>query len=46
MDSKKIVKSILNVKTNLPFSDKIEDPSVIESTENIKLIFNSTHAPD
>jgi hypothetical protein len=40
MDSKKIVKSILNVKTNLPFSDKIEDPSVIESTENIKLIFN------
>ena len=40
MDSKKIVKSILNVKTNLPFSDKIEDLSVIESTENIKLIFN------
>ncbi len=40
MDSKKIVKSILNVKTNLPLSDKIEDLSIIESTENIKLIFS------
>ena len=40
MDSKKTVKSFLNVKTNIPFSDKVEDPSVIDSTECIELIFS------
>ncbi len=39
MDSKKTVKS-LNVETNISFSDKVENPSVIDSTERIKLVFN------
>ncbi|MBI5679790.1 MAG: metallophosphoesterase [Methanobacterium sp.] len=39
MNSKKTVKS-LNVKTNILFSDKVEDPSVIDSAERIELIFS------
>lgn len=39
LDSKKTVKS-LNVKINIPFSDKIEDPSVINSKEYINVIFS------
>ncbi len=40
MDSKKIVRSFLSVKTNIPFSDKREDPSVIDPTGCIKIIFS------
>jgi UDP-2,3-diacylglucosamine pyrophosphatase LpxH len=40
LDSKKIVKSELNVKTNIPSSDKIEDPSVIDSTGSIDIVFS------
>jgi UDP-2,3-diacylglucosamine pyrophosphatase LpxH len=40
LDSKKIVKSFLNVETSIPFSDKVEDPSVIDSAECIELIFS------
>ncbi|PKL66584.1 MAG: metallophosphoesterase [Methanobacteriales archaeon HGW-Methanobacteriales-1] len=40
MDSKKTVKSFLNVKTSIPFSDKVEDPSVIDPAERIELIFS------
>lgn len=39
LDSKKTVKS-LNVKTNIPSSYKVEDPSVIDSAERIELIFS------
>jgi UDP-2,3-diacylglucosamine pyrophosphatase LpxH len=39
LDSKKTVKT-LNVKTNIPTSDKVENPSVIDSTERIELVFN------
>lgn len=39
MDSKKTVKS-LNVKINIPFSDKIEDPSVIDPEGSINLEFS------
>jgi len=39
LDSKKTVKS-LNVKINFPFSDKIVDPSVIDSTGRIKIVFS------
>ena len=28
------------LKTNIPFSDKVENPSVIDSTERIKLVFS------
>jgi len=34
-----MVKS-LNVEMNIPFSDKVENPSVIDSTERIKLVFS------
>jgi hypothetical protein len=40
VDSKKIVKSSLNVKTEIPFSDNLEDPSVIDPTERINLVFS------
>ncbi|MDP1551557.1 MAG: Ig-like domain-containing protein, partial [Methanobacteriaceae archaeon] len=40
MDSKKTVKSFLNVKTSIPFSDKVEDPSVIDSADRIKIVFS------
>ena len=40
MDSKKVVKSLLNVKTDIPFSDKREDPSVIDPTGHIKIVFS------
>ena len=40
LDSKKNVKSLLNVKTDISFSDKMKDPSVIDSTRQIKLVFN------
>ena len=40
MDSKKNVKLFLNVKISIPFSDKVEDPSVIDSAERIELIFS------
>lgn len=39
MDSKKTVKS-LNVETNILFSDKVENPSVIDSAEHVELIFS------
>ncbi|MGZ7067554.1 MAG: metallophosphoesterase, partial [Methanobacterium sp.] len=39
MDSKKISQS-LNVEMNIPFSDKIEDPSVIAPFGFIKMIFS------
>ena len=39
MESKKIVK-LLEVKTEIPLSDKMEDPSVIEPTESIKIVFS------
>jgi UDP-2,3-diacylglucosamine pyrophosphatase LpxH len=39
LDSKKPVKS-LKVETSIPFSNKMEDPSVIYSTEHIKLVFS------
>ena len=40
MDSKKTLKSFLNVKTSIPIRDKVEDPSVIDSAEHIKLVFS------
>ena len=39
LESKKIVK-LLEVKTEIPLSDKMEDPSVIEPTESIKIVFS------
>lgn len=39
MESKKIVK-LLEVKTEIYLSDKIENPSVIEPTEPIKIVFS------
>ena len=40
MNSKDIVKPVLNVKTDIPFSDKIGDPSVIDSKSSLNLVFN------
>ncbi len=40
LNSKKLVKSFLNVKTDIPFSDRIEDPSVIDPRMNIKIILS------
>jgi len=39
MGSKKIFKSVLNVQTDIS-SDKIEDPSVIDPTGRINIVFN------
>ena len=39
MDSKKMVET-LNVKTDIPFSDKIEDPSVIDTSGRINILFS------
>ncbi len=39
LESKKIVK-LLEVKTEIHLSDKIEDPSVISPTESIKIVFS------
>ena len=39
MESKKIVK-LLEVKTEIQLSDKMEDPSVISPTESIKIVFS------
>ena len=41
MDSKKIDKNLLNVEINIPLSDKIEDPSVIDPTESINIVFSA-----
>lgn len=40
MNSKEILKSSLNVKISIPFSDKMEDPSVIDSAERINIVFS------
>ena len=40
MDSKKITEPLLIMKTNIPFSDKMEDPSVIDPTNSIKIVFS------
>jgi UDP-2,3-diacylglucosamine pyrophosphatase LpxH len=40
LDSKSITKSFLSVKTDIPFSDKREDPSVIDLTGCIKIVFS------
>ena len=39
MDSKNIVGS-LNVKTDIPFSDKIGNPAVIDNKGSLNLVFN------
>ena len=39
MESKKIVK-LLEVRTEIQLSDKIENPSVISPTESIKIVFS------
>ena len=40
MDSKNIIGSLLSLKTDIPFSDKIGDPVVINSKGSLNLIFN------
>ena len=40
LNSKEIVKPLLNVKTDIPCSDKMEDPSVIDSTGRINMVFS------
>ena len=40
MNSKNIMGPILTVKTDIPFSDKIGDPSVIGSKGSLNLVFN------
>jgi hypothetical protein len=39
LDSKKMVKR-LNVKTDIPFSEKKEDPSVIDPEGRINILFS------
>jgi UDP-2,3-diacylglucosamine pyrophosphatase LpxH len=40
MDSKNIIKPVLSVKTDIPFSDKIGDPSIIECKGSLNLVFS------
>ncbi len=40
MDSKNTNSSLLNVKIDIPFSDKIGDPSVIDNKSSLNLVFN------
>ncbi len=40
MKPEKISNSILTVKTDIPLSDKLEDPSVIDPVKQINLVFN------
>ena len=40
MNSKEIVKSLLNVETDIPLSDKIEDPSIIDPTGKLNIVFS------
>jgi UDP-2,3-diacylglucosamine pyrophosphatase LpxH len=40
LNSKEIVKPLLNIETNIPLSDKIEDPSIIDPTGKLNIIFS------
>src|ERR1035438_3428646 len=40
MDSKNKIKPVLSVKTDIPFSDKIGDPSIIECKGSLNLVFS------
>ena len=40
MKPEKILKSILTVEADIPLSDKLEDPSVIDPVKHINLVFN------
>jgi len=40
LDSKNTNSSLLNVKIDIPFSDKIGDPSVIDNKSSLNLVFN------
>lgn len=41
MDSKNNSRSLLSVKTDIPFSDKIGDPALINSKGSLNLVFNN-----
>ena len=41
MDSKNNSSSLLSVKTDIPFSDKIGDPALINSKGSLNLVFNN-----
>ncbi len=40
MNSKEIVKPLLNIETDIPLSDKIEDPSIIDPTKKLRIVFS------
>jgi UDP-2,3-diacylglucosamine pyrophosphatase LpxH len=40
LNSKEIVKPLLNVETDIPLSDKIENPSIINPTGKLNIVFS------
>jgi UDP-2,3-diacylglucosamine pyrophosphatase LpxH len=40
LDSKNLVRPVLNVEIDIPFSDKIGDPSIINSKGSLNLVFS------